>query len=148
MSSAYALSNFLDSNDIDIALITEHKLLPRSVKFIDSINSNYLSYVNVDQSIDPLSYVRCGKSGTAVLFKKSMQSYVSRIDNVGNERILIVELKYRNVKPYYIFCVYMPACTDLNFYKEILSEVHALFCYYSKIGSVILGDWNAVISSG
>ena len=44
MSSSVALSNILDSKRMDIAIISEHRLLPSSVSFLESINSRYTYY--------------------------------------------------------------------------------------------------------
>jgi len=44
MSTAYSLSDMLDQKNIDIALITEHKLLPRSQHFLQSIHLNYYAF--------------------------------------------------------------------------------------------------------
>ena len=38
MSSAVPLSHILQSNSIDISFISEHKLLPKSLSFLDSIH--------------------------------------------------------------------------------------------------------------
>jgi len=47
MSAAYSLSDMLDQNNIDVTLITEHKLLPRLQHFLMSINPNYYAYNNL-----------------------------------------------------------------------------------------------------
>ena len=52
MSSAYPLSQILDTYSVDIALTVEHKLMPHSALFMDSIHSNYSSLVNLDRSLD------------------------------------------------------------------------------------------------
>jgi len=44
MTSAYSLSDTLYNQRIDLALITEHKLLPRSQHFLSSINQNFYAY--------------------------------------------------------------------------------------------------------
>ena len=38
ISSAYCVSKLLDLTDCDFALLCEHKLLPHSLHFMDSIN--------------------------------------------------------------------------------------------------------------
>lgn len=55
MSSAFTLSKMLDTYNADIAVVSEHKLLPQSKGFLDSINNNYTAYVKSDASLDPYS---------------------------------------------------------------------------------------------
>jgi len=67
MSSAFSLSEMLDKRSIDIALLTEHKLLPRSQHFLSSINPLFYAYNTCDNSLDNFGHLRCGKAGTAIL---------------------------------------------------------------------------------
>jgi len=80
MSSAYSLFNTLDNQRIDVALITEHKLLPRSQHFLSSINQNFYAYNACDSSTYNFGNLRCGKAGTAFLIRKTLQKYVSRVN--------------------------------------------------------------------
>ena len=48
----------------DIALLTEHKLLPRSQHFWASITSDLFSYNTCDSNFDNFGVFRCGKAGT------------------------------------------------------------------------------------
>ena len=63
MSSAFTLSKMLDNFNVDIAILSEHKLLPQSKGFLDSVNNNYSSYVKTDSSIDPYKSFSRGKGG-------------------------------------------------------------------------------------
>ena len=53
MFSAFTLSKMLENFNVDIAILSEHKLLPQSKWFLDSVKNNYSSYVKTDSSIDP-----------------------------------------------------------------------------------------------
>ena len=79
MSSAYPLANMLDKYNVDIALISEHKLLPRSAMFMNSIHIDYDCYVNVDVNVDNYGPLKCGKAGTAILFKKSLSFSINQL---------------------------------------------------------------------
>ena len=143
MSSAYPLSTLLDNHDIDIALISEHKLLPRSIALFDSINPKYSSFVNVDSNVDQYGSLKCGRSGTAVMYKKIIQGSVGQLDGIDNDRIIGIELSCSNQVPLYIFCVYFPACNDITLYKATLNDIESLIAYYSQVGNVIAaGDFN------
>ena len=91
MSSAFSLSEFLDNNDIDIALISEHKLFPKSATFLESINRQYAAYATFDTRLNQYGPLRCGRAGTAVLFKKTLNGRISRLP-IESERILGVEV--------------------------------------------------------
>ena len=70
MSSAFTLSQLLSCYNTDIALITEHKLMPHSKCSFDSIHPSYASAVKISQQITPYSGASCGKAGVAIMYKK------------------------------------------------------------------------------
>ena len=88
MSSAYPLSELLDTHKIDIAMLCEHKLFYRSTSFLDSIHCDFLSYYTVNTSVDPYSIARCGRAGTAILYRKKYHRQFTIIENIKNDRIL------------------------------------------------------------
>ena len=144
MSSAYALSDMLDKNDIDIGIISEHKLFNHSKSFLDSINPKYKSFSVCDSSIDQYGPAKCGKGGVAILYKKSLQSSISLIDCLDNERIIGIELKLINSERIYIIGVYMPSDSYIKHYHETITELEAITHTCSLKGKVlILGDFNA-----
>ena len=98
MSSANPLSNLLDSEKIDVALITEHKLLPRSIPFLDTINSKYKSTCSFCSDVDYFTHVRCGKAGTAILYRKDISNKVTCIKNIENDRISGIEYVLKTVR--------------------------------------------------
>ena len=83
LQSAYSLSNMFNNQHIDIALITEHKPLPRSQHFLCSINNNFYAYNTCDSSSNNYAISGCGKAGTAILFRKSLQNYVSLVNTIS-----------------------------------------------------------------
>ena len=103
MSTAYSLSDMLDQKNIDIALITEHKLLPRSQHFLQSINPNYYAFNTCDDTLDNYGLARCGKAGTAILIRKSLQTVISQVYNIQNNRIIGIEVRIGCNIPLYIF---------------------------------------------
>ena len=107
MSSAYPLCDFLDKHDIDIALISEHKLLPRSIDFFKSLNQEYCTRVVVDSNIEQYGPLKCGKGGTAIMYKKSLSISITHLHNVNSDRILGIQLNCPDYVPLYIFfCVF------------------------------------------
>ena len=93
MSSALPLCDFLEQYDFDIALLSEHKLLPRSIEFFKSVNPDYYSVVNVDNSIDQYEALRCVKGGTAIMYKTLLHSCISQLDtDLSNDRSIGIEI--------------------------------------------------------
>lgn len=145
MSSAFSLSEYLDSYDIDIALISEHKLFPKSATFLESINQSYSAFATFDCSLDQYGPLRCGRAGTAVLYKKALNGSINRLP-VQSDRIIGIELYCNNTAPLYILCTYLPACQNVSLYKSVLSDLESLINQYTKLGNVIVGgDFNGQI---
>jgi len=119
------LSNILDNQHIDIALITEHELLPRSQHFLSSFKNNVYAYNTCDIISDNYAISGCGKAGTAILFRKSLQNYMPLVNNISNEHIVGIELHNNKQLPLYIFCVYMPS--DMFYFLGILSVIFNLY---------------------
>ncbi|MES9879357.1 MAG: reverse transcriptase family protein [Sedimenticola sp.] len=148
MSSAYVLSTMLDKYNIDIALLSEHKLLSHSEPFLDSINDKYTYFATIDNSLDSYSRVRCGKGGTAIMYKKSIGCMVTHIDNISSNRIVALEVKAQHDTNITIICVYMPSNNDRASYFDTLSDLQAVVTYCINKGPVVIsGDFNAQISS-
>ena len=71
MSSAVPLSHILQNHSIDIGFISEHKLLPKSIDFLNSLNLNYYALATVDTTVKPYSKTHVGK--------QEQPSYIRRI---------------------------------------------------------------------
>ena len=144
MSSAYTLSHLLSCYNTDIALITEHKLMPHSKCFFDSIDSSYSSVVKISHDINPYSRTSCGKAGVAIIYRKRMNFCVSEIENISSDRVLGIELNHNQIVSTFIFCVYLPADGNIQKYTEVLAELQTLVSYYVTQGNIIIaGDLNA-----
>ena len=103
MSSAGSLGKLLDDKNIDIAFISEHKLREQQSSFLSSIHSNFSSFTVCDTSAGP--NIRCGKGGVAILYKKSCQFTISKLDIQINDRIMGIQIDSKHLKPLYAFSV-------------------------------------------
>ena len=142
MSSAGTLSDILDKQNIDIAIITEHKLKVTHKEFLNSIHSNYASISKCDDSVDPQS--RCGKGGVAILYRSELAFQIRPIDGIQNIRITGLELTRKNCLPVFLLAVYMPSINYCNDdYMCCIDALQSLMDMYSHIGTVIVsGDLN------
>ena len=114
MSSAASLSQTLDILDIDIALLTEHKLLPHMSYFMDSIHLNYDNHTQCDSSFDVYGSVRCGKAGVSIMYKKKLKFAIGILDEIQDEKICGIEITLKNTSKLYLLCTYMPASNYSN----------------------------------
>ncbi|MEW8546047.1 MAG: reverse transcriptase family protein [Candidatus Thiodiazotropha sp.] len=146
MSSSLCLNELLERTNCDIALISEHKLLPHNLEFMNCLNNNYSSYSRSDITVNSYSMLKCGKGGVSVMYKKSLASRIELLE-AGNDRIIGIKLTNPASKPYYIFSVYLPSNNYINDYREAISYLQEIFTYYSENGHVVLaGDMNASLS--
>ena len=145
MSGALCLHDVLQQYNCDLALISEHKLLPHNLGFMNCLHNDYVSISCSDRTLDSYSMLRCGKGGVSIMFKKTLASRVEAI-NTDSDRIIGIKLIGYGMKPYYVFAVYMPSNNYINDYRDELNQVQAIYTHYSEAGHVILGgDWNASI---
>jgi len=78
MSPAYSLSDTLDKQRICLALITEHKLLPRSQHFLSPINQTFYAYNTCDNSTDNFGNLNPGHIKGARFFSRAISEISGR----------------------------------------------------------------------
>ena len=84
MSSTVCLSNLVKATDCDICVISEHKLKPRCLPYINTIEQGYECISKADTLPD--IYNAChGKGGVAILYKSSLQFSVLEISDINSE---------------------------------------------------------------
>ena len=143
MSSAYCVSKLLDLTDCDFALLCEHKLLPHSLHFMDTINQIYIGYTTNDFTLDGLTTYSRGKGGVSILYKKELRSYTHRLD-IRHDKIIGVQVHTIVARPLFVFCAYLPPENDVSAYRAVLQDIHDLYTYYKQYGNVLIGgDFNA-----
>ena len=82
--------------------------------------------MTIDNSIEQYGPVRCGKSGVAIMYKKTLSYCIERVENIFNDRIIAIEVKCIDSLPLFMFCVYLPACNDLELYQSVLNDLESL----------------------
>ena len=113
-----------------------HKLASISPDFEclskSSVNLNDANFGNI-----------VGHGGCAILWNKSLSSYIRPLPDLGTDRICGIQLSMGNRK-YLILSVYMPhqTCYISNFGDE-LNVLENIICEYSQMGEIcIIGDVN------
>ena len=147
MSSASYLSSFLDHNGVHIIGISEHWLFNHNMHFIDSINSAYTGFGIADNSLLLNNNRNIGKGGVALLWRRSMSTWISPLD-IDSDRICGIQLTLGNSR-FYIIQVYAPSSNHiLQSFKDFIDLLHSVISMYSDDGTVIvMGDFNAHLQS-
>lgn len=125
----------------DIILIQEHWLFDCKLNKLNEVNSQLIGKGKAVDTGDPILPVQMprGYGGTAILWKKELDSLVTTLPDGGN-RIQCIELKCH--KPLLIIAVYMPSRgqTD-NFedYVDCLDQLCEILKKYSSTHQVVIG---------
>ena len=117
--------------NLDIALLTEHKLLLRSNRFLNTIHYDYDCTVKIDDKVEQYGSLKCGKGGTAIMYKKCLSNFISQVQLFESHRVCGIEIRCDNLQPLFIFCVYLPANNDVEYYNSVLNDVQSLVTYYT-----------------
>lgn len=131
-------------NANEIICLQEHWLWDFEKHWFINEFPEFGSFVRCHDSNDSISNFSLprGRSGVAILWKKSLMDYTTRLD-VGNERVIAIEID-SNIK-LCIINVYLPTNkTDSEYsYRECLDVVHDIIQRYESSHSVLLcGDLN------
>ncbi|CAC5385645.1 unnamed protein product [Mytilus coruscus] len=143
MSSTLCLANLLESTNCDIAIISEHKLKPNLLPYMNSIDMRYRSISKTDK-LNDLCNCTHGKGGISILYKASLQFSIEEITETNSDRIVGIELENKSFGSIFIFGVYLPADGSIDNYRQELNALDDLYTYYINYGKVVVaGDFNA-----
>lgn len=143
MSSTLCLSELLIGHNIDICVISEHKLKEKSLHYLNSVEKGYKVFSKTD-SLPNTYNAYHGKGGIAIMYKSTLDFYVNEIENIDSERVLGIELKGPTTGSLYVFAAYLPSDESMERYKYEIDILDSLYKYYSNYGNVLLaGDLNA-----
>jgi len=116
----------LNRNCINTALLTEHKLLLRSNRFLNNIHSEYdCKIVKTDDKVEQYGSLKCGKGGAAIMYKKCLSSFISQVQLFESHRVCGINILCDNLPPLFIFCVYLPTNNDIEYNNSVLNDVQS-----------------------
>ena len=93
MSSSLCLTKLLNEKNIDIALISEHKLFSYNRSFMDSLDNNYNTLIKCDSSLDQYDLLKCGKAGVAIMYHKMLSNYEGCSISNGKNAVTFILIK-------------------------------------------------------
>ena len=137
-------------NEVDIAVLTEHWLLPEQLNFLENIHPEFKSFSRSDNRLkanfeDRIRHT--GFGGMAILYRKSL--CVNPLLSVGSDRVLGIEVICNDKLKYFVFGALLPSTNfPIASYYETIEELKDLFDIFCKEGIPILaGDFNGQLSS-
>lgn len=137
---------YIDSllKQTDVLCIQEHHLYPDNKCFLEKYDPTYKAFVRCDSSLSVDDVTRIRKGGVAIMWKADLDYCVTKMENIGTDRIIMIKISRMECQPLYIMNVYMPSTnTDIEGYKDVLSEVKLIYEYFCIRGLVIIaGDIN------
>ena len=148
MSSAYYISNLLDSENIDIFGISEHWLYSHDLHFLNSLHQDYNGFGCSDKSLSASSKRRVGKGGVALMWHRKFNSMISPM-TIDCDRIIGIQLQLSENSTLYIIQVYLPCSNhSIQTYREHINILNDIISACSIRGRVVvIGDYNAHLQS-
>ena len=82
-----------------------------------------------------------------MLWRKALEKIIERLSDIGNDRIMAIQIKTTNASNLFIIGVYLPSSNSpLNVYKTCLEELEDVIKQLYNRGTIIvLGDLNCHI---
>ena len=142
------IKSFIDETSCDILCLQELWLHENDLVKLGNINSNYM-YTGVFGMSS--SQILRGRpyGGTAILFKKSLAQYVTRI-NCKNKRVSGVKICMNNNFTCLLLSVYMPCDNHSNVvnqqYVEVIDCIENIFNSVDFNAFIVYGDYNTSFS--
>ena len=133
----------------DILVIQEHWLYPDSISFLQSLHPDFCGWGRSSNELNLNSIWRRGKGGIAVLWRKALNATIQIMDDIGNDRIIAIQLRVDDTRNFYIVGTYLPSVNQpIAFYKESVDELDVVINELSNRGAyIILGDFNCHIGN-
>ena len=127
----------------DILVISEHSLFKEQLGMLESCTDNTYNSVAVSNNLPVLSG-NLAHGGVALLWKRTLDDYISPLENISSDRIVGIHCNFPNKNLLFVLGVYLPSSNaKLEEFQEYLDHLWALYNSLSARGYVlILGDLN------
>jgi exonuclease III len=136
-------------NKTDILVIQEHWLYPDSISFLQSLHYDFTGWGRSSNEINLNSLWRRGKGGIAILWRKSLNANIQIMHDIGNDRIIAVQVTTDDKHNFYIIGAYLPSAKKpILPYKKSVDELEDVINQLSDRGPfIVLGDLNCHIGT-
>jgi hypothetical protein len=107
MTASPYISSLMDTHDL--ICLQEHHLYSEHTSFLTTLHSEYTGEVKVCDENIPFSTIRLRKGGLSVLWRKSLDCYISNVSMpIETDRLLLVRVDLPNGLPIFIVNSYLP----------------------------------------
>ena len=147
MANGIYIQELMESSDI--LCVQEHLLHNENVTFLTSLNNEYRCFARCDSYINEHGYT-IRKGDVAIMWKVTIHCAVTKLENIGNSRIVGIKLSLRDMKPLYIINVYLPSANNsYDDYYTCVSDLWEIYESLKDTGTIIItGDLNSSINKG
>ena len=127
---------FSELFSFDIFAICEHCLFEEQLEMLES-STNYVA-VSADDNPHILSG-NIGHGGVALLWKRTIDDFVTPLENIESDRIVGIRCDFDNCDPLFILSVYLLSSNStIEEFKEYLDFLWALYDSLSDKGHVLV----------
>ena len=131
----------------DILAISEHSLFNEQLGMLESCTDNTYNSIAVSASDNPpVLSGNLAHGGVALLWKRTLDDYISPLENISSDRIVGVQCKFPDKNFLFIPDVYLPSSNaKLEEFQEYFEHLWALYDSLSArwyVLIIILGDLN------
>ena len=127
----------------DIMVISEHSLFKEQLGRLESCTGNTYNPIAVSASDNPpVLSGNLAHGGVALLWKRTLDDYISLLENISSDRIVGIQCSFPNKNLLFVLGVYLSS-SKLEEVQEYFDHLWALYDSLSARRHVlILGDLN------
>ena len=133
----------------DFLAISEHGLYECELYKLENIHPNFMGFGKSDKNLKNSDFGKVkGYNGCGLLWSTSLNNRISRLPEMGSDRMCVIKFKLSREINCYIIAVYLPhqTCRIANFDEEV-QKLENVICECMKDGKIlIIGDENVSIS--
>ena len=136
-------------NTSDFVALSEHGLYECELNKLEDIHPGYMGFGKEDKHLKNENFGKVnGYNGCALIWKKSINNRITKLPNLGSDRICVVKFKISDHMSCYIIAVYLPhqSCKIAKFEDEVM-ELEKVIIECLKDGQIlVIGDENVQLS--
>ena len=133
----------------DVLCLQEHLLSENNISFLSTMDQSYKCFARYSSYVNQRGSL-ISKGGVAILWKSDINCVVNKLENVGNDRIIVIQISQPNSRPIYVINAYMPSGNHTyEQYHECIVTLREIYgCFFNCGDIIIAGDMNTSVSQG
>ena len=129
----------------DFLALSEHGLYKCEMNKIEQIHPEFMGFGKPDKHLDDKNFGQIkGYNGCALIWKKSLNNRITRLPELGSDRICVAKIKMSEKLNCYIIAVYLPhqSCRIASFEDEVAALESVIIECLTDGQVLIIGDEN------